>query len=104
MPSKPARMALGCWFEDFVLGEERLAPRRTVARDNRMTFAELAVGDSQLQPAEASRKTGFCTRITRSVRLSAPPESVAPTPLFAAIRQSVVAFRGPDASLRAYVT
>ena len=68
MTSKPEPVVLGLWFEDFVIGEERLSPGRTITEGDLMNFAGLTGDYSQVHTDEEfCKKTEFGTRIAHGL-------------------------------------
>jgi acyl dehydratase len=61
-------VVLGCWFEDFKMGEERLSPGRTITESDIMNFAGLTGDYSQVHTDEEfCKKTEFGTRIAHGL-------------------------------------
>lgn len=68
MTSAPEPVVLGCWFEDFVEGEERLSPGRTIGESDFNNFAGLTGDYSQVHTDEEfCKKTEFGTRIAHGL-------------------------------------
>ena len=64
--SKP--VVLGLWFEDFVIGERRMSPGRTITEADIMAFAGLTGDYSQVHTDEEfCRGTEFGTRIAHGL-------------------------------------
>lgn len=61
-------VVLGCWFEDFVVGEERLTPGRTITEADLGSFSGLTGDYSQVHTDEEfCKKTEFGTRIAHGL-------------------------------------
>jgi acyl dehydratase len=68
MISAPEQVVLGCWFEDFVIDEERLSPGRTIGEPDLNNFAGLTGDYSQVHTDEEfCKKTEFGTRIAHGL-------------------------------------
>jgi acyl dehydratase len=68
MVTKPERVVLGLWFEDFKIGEERLSPGRTITESDLINFAGLTGDYSQVHTDEEfCKKTEFGTRIAHGL-------------------------------------
>ncbi|HEX6979733.1 MAG TPA: MaoC/PaaZ C-terminal domain-containing protein [Alphaproteobacteria bacterium] len=64
----PEPVVLGCWFEDFKVGEVRLSPGRTITEHDIMAFAGLTGDYSQVHTDEEfCKKTEFGTRIAHGL-------------------------------------
>jgi acyl dehydratase len=68
MISAPEQVVLGCWFEDFVIDEERLSPGRTIGESDLNNFSGLTGDYSQVHTDEEfCKKTEFGTRIAHGL-------------------------------------
>ena len=68
MATKPERVVLGLWFEDFKVGEERLSPGRTITETDLVNFSGLTGDYSQVHTDEEfCKKTEFGTRIAHGL-------------------------------------
>lgn len=68
MTTKPERVVLGLWFEDFAVGEERISPGRTITESDITGFAGLTGDYSQVHTDEEfCRNTEFGTRIAHGL-------------------------------------
>lgn len=68
MIEAPEQVVLGCWFEDFVEGVERLSPGRTIGESDLNNFSGLTGDYSQVHTDEEfCKKTEFGTRIAHGL-------------------------------------
>ena len=68
MATKPETVVLGLWYEDFIVGAERLSPGRTITEGDLTNFAGLTGDFSQIHTDEEfCRKTEFGTRIAHGL-------------------------------------
>lgn len=68
MPQAHEPVVLGCWYEDFEVGTERLSPGRTITESDVMGFAGLTGDYSQVHTDEEfCKKTEFGTRIAHGL-------------------------------------
>jgi acyl dehydratase len=64
----PEQVVLGCWFEDFEVGQQRLSPGRTITESDLVAFAGLTGDFSQVHTDEEfCKKTEFGTRIAHGL-------------------------------------
>ena len=68
MPTKSESVVLGLWYEDFVIGRERLSPGRTITESDLCGFSGLTGDYSQVHTDEEfCKKTEFGTRIAHGL-------------------------------------
>jgi acyl dehydratase len=68
MIQAPEEVVLGCWYEDFELGKERLSPGRTIGEADLQAFSGLTGDYSQVHTDEEfCKKTEFGTRIAHGL-------------------------------------
>jgi len=68
MITAPEPVILGCWFEDFKPGEERLSPGRTIGEADLSGFSGLTGDYSQVHTDEEfCKRTEFGTRIAHGL-------------------------------------